>query len=60
MSYVFDPGTVSTGVSGTDSSSEAERPKVPEKEWRQFDFGMDCLIPTEDYALPKEYDASDD
>ena len=54
MSYVFDPATVATVTSH--KSEERKRRAVPESEWRRFDFGMDCLIPAEDYALPKDHD----
>lgn len=51
MSYVFDPATVST-----DDTAKSRKRAVPESQWRKFDFGMDCLIPTEDYALPKDHE----
>jgi hypothetical protein len=56
MSYVFDHATVSTPK----REAEKTRRAVPESQWRQYDFGMDCLIPTEDYALPKGHDAARD
>lgn len=55
MSYVFDPKTVSS-----DGQNDAKPRAVPEREWRRFDFGMDCLIPAEDYALPKDMRAQQD
>lgn len=51
MSYIFDPASVSTP-----KSAEPTRRAVPESQWRRYDFGMDCLIPTEDYALPKDHE----
>ena len=51
MSYIFDPASVSS-----DDSDKPRRRSVPESRWRQFDFGMDCLIPAEDYALPKDHE----
>jgi hypothetical protein len=55
MSYIFDPATVSS-----DQTDRSKRATVPESQWRQYDFGMDCLIPAEDYALPKGYSRKDD
>lgn len=52
MTFMFD-------VSRTQADSvqdASDRKVATEDEWRRFDFGMDCLIPTEDYALPKGYD----
>ncbi|WP_169052660.1 hypothetical protein [Pseudooceanicola onchidii] len=51
MSYIFDQASVTPP-----SSDTPKRRPVPEKEWRKFDFGMDCLIPAEDYALPKNHE----
>ncbi|WP_375174440.1 hypothetical protein [Pseudooceanicola sp.] len=52
MSYVSDHASFSTPK----REAETTRRSVPESEWRQYDFGMDCLIPAEDYALPKDHE----
>ncbi|GGE41124.1 hypothetical protein GCM10011360_30770 [Primorskyibacter flagellatus] len=49
MSYIFKP----TGGSDASDPAKGDRRAAPESTWRQYDFGMDCLIPAEDYALPK-------
>ena len=53
MTFMFD--AAQTRISRT--SEVRDRKVATEEQWRKFDFGMDCLIPTEDYALPKDYDA---
>ncbi len=55
MTFMFT--APNTPITPRDRS--AKDPKVAtEDQWRRFDFGMDCLIPAEDYALPKGYEQS--
>ena len=57
MTIAFDAKNAAADKAETSTSSSRRTP--PEKEWRQFDFGMDCLIPAEDYSLPKEMKRDD-
>lgn len=52
MTFMFDADR--TGNSRL--AQVKERKVATEEQWRKFDFGMDCLIPTEDYALPKDHE----
>ncbi|MGI3169238.1 hypothetical protein ACRARG_08810 [Pseudooceanicola sp. C21-150M6] len=49
MTILFDAKKAEAG----EAEPTSERKPVPEATWRSFDFGMDCLIPAEDYAVPK-------
>ncbi|EAQ04461.1 hypothetical protein OB2597_09964 [Pseudooceanicola batsensis HTCC2597] len=52
MTFMFDASRT-RNESATDAD---DRKAAAEEKWRSFDFGMDCLIPAEDYALPKDFD----
>ena len=54
MSYSFDQKAVQAAKVDIEPATKP----TPEQQWRQFDFGMDCLIPAEDYALPKGHEHS--